>query len=450
MFTFPALRLTSVPKAPDPKMVTPAQSSFETLLQSDQSSLRFLDLVKGNAELAIKLIILDSLRASMELWENFLRKLTTSTALPNPHAIGLIGYEKDMAHAIEFSSVVRDLCSCVSFLTSSITLDYFAEQSKYSRVWKHLLLEIRTSEDVLRNSVKRLLDIARPRFKMAVADSTASQAPSLRRLNIIAIIFLPMSLASSLLSMKVSVRGISEHWFDWLGLWMTMGFLVGLVYSLWKSIDYLKARPIAGRVISQFLKAVQNFCFPWLIPFCCVIIVSFWIGILDSLHTVPETLKWGFVALAGLVALRVLWYILLYLVKFLSYGLHKSHGKRRIWYLLMGCEIYINLTRVGGKFGDMVVFVRLISPFIELGTVEPLALPGDVLYGLVERILKALAMSKLAKRFIQDERALFRQIVEEADRMQDERAGEMVEMVNEIRSIAATNNQVQELLAGIM
>ena len=81
----------------------------------------------------------------------------------------------------------------------------------------------------------------------------------------------------------------------------------------------------------------------------------------------------------------------------------------------MGFEIYINLRRVGGEFEDMVVFVRLMSPFIELGTVEPLTLPGDVLHGLVERILKAVAMSKLAKRFIQDERALFRQIVEEAD-----------------------------------
>ena len=299
-----------MPETPDPEMVTPAQSSFETLLQSDQSSIRLLELIEGDAELAIKFIILDSCRASMELWEDFLRRLTTSITLPNPRSIGLLEYEKDLAHAIEFSSLVRDLCSCVSFLCSSITLDHFQEKSKDLRRWDHLLLKIRTLEAVLQNSVQQLLDIAKPKFDMAVANSTASQATSLERLTIIAVIFLPLSLASSLLAMTESVQDIGERWFGWLGLWLTMGFVVALVYSLWKSIDHLLARPLAGNMISELLKTLNNFFFPLLVPFFCVIVISFWIGMFDGLQIVPKTLKWGFVAFAGLVALRLLWYIL--------------------------------------------------------------------------------------------------------------------------------------------
>ena len=299
-----------MPEIPDPEMVTPAQSSFETLLHSDQSSLRLLELIEGDAELAIKFIILDSCRASMELWEDFLRRLTTSITLPNPRSVGLLEYEKDLAHAIEFSSLVRELCSCVSFLSSSIALDYFQEKSKSLRQWDYLLLEIRTLEAVLQNSVQQLLDIAKPKFDMAVANSTASQATSLERLTVIAVIFLPLSLASSLLAMTESVQDIGERWFDWLGLWLTMGFVVALVYSLWKSIDHLLARPLAGNMISELLKTLNNFSFPLLVPFFCVIVISFWTGIFDGLQTVPKTLKWGFIAFAGLVALRLLWYIL--------------------------------------------------------------------------------------------------------------------------------------------
>ena len=428
-------------------MVTPAQSSFETLLLSGQSSLRFLELVEDNAELAIKLTILDFLRTSMESWENFLRRLTTSIALPNPNSTGLIGYEKDLAHAIEFSSLVRDLCSCVSFLTSSITLDHFSEKSKFSRGWEHLLLELRTSEAVLQSSVQQLLDIARPKFDMAVADSTSSQATSLKRLTIIAVVFLPLSLASSLLAMTQSVQKIGELWFDWLGLWLTMGLVVALVYSVWKSIDHLIERPLAGRIVSESLEAVQRYFFPWLIPFSCVIVASFWIGIMDSFQTVPEALKWGFVAVTGLMILRLLWYISDYLLATFSSRIQNSGGKRLINHLLMNCEIYFNLKRLGGTYKDMSTFLDLFNALYAPDTIDYLDFSGVEWHGLVERILKAAARSKRTKHNIQAENSDFRRIIDAAVQIQNQRVQEVVQ---EIRSITATDNQVRELLAGII
>ena len=324
----------------------------------------------------------------MELWETFLQRLTTSRALPNPNPIGLIEYEKDLAFVLEFSSVVRDLCSCVSYLTSSIALDLSAEEAECPGEWDHLLLELQTSEAVLQNSVQQLLDVARPKFDMAVADSTASQATSLKRLTVIAVIFLPLSLASTLLAMTESVQTIGEHWFDWLGLWLTMGFVVALVYLLWKSIDHLIARPVVGEMALESLEDVRNFFFPWPIPIFCVIIVSVWIGMFHSLYTVAETLKWGFVAVASLVAMRLLLPILPCIFSIFRYGLHKSRGKRRLYYLLIGREIYLNLKRrkgttgfngttgLKGAIGDMFIFVRLIVS-IAVPDVMSLTLPGS-------------------------------------------------------------------------
>ena len=425
-------------------MVTPAQSSFETLLRSNRSSLRLLGLIEGDAELAIKLILLDSFRTSMESWENFLRTLTASRALPHSDSLGLTNYEKDLAYANEFSSLVRDLCSCVSFLTSSIALDYFTEKSKDLRWWDHLLLELRTSEAVLQNSVQQLLDIARPKFDMAVADSSASQATGLKRLTVIAVVFLPLSLASSLLTMTESVQKIGEHWFDWLGLWLTMGFVVALVYSLWKWIDRLVARPLAGVITWELLEDLQNLFFLWFVPLFCVIVVSFWIGMLDDLQTVPEALKWGFVAFAGLVASRLLWVILRDTYKASSYGLRKVRGKRRIHYFFMGCEFYFRLKRLGGTFGDMIYFY---STFVSPDAVKSLEISELKLQGLVERVLKAAARCKHMKRFMRAERAFFRQIIIEAEQREDQRVKEMVQ---EIRDFAAIDSQVQELLAGII
>ena len=284
---------------------------------------------------------------------------------------------------------------------------------------------------------------------MAIADSTASQATSLKRLTIIAIVFQPLSLASLFLAMTQSVQEIGELWFDWLGLWLTMGFVVALVYSVWKSKDHLIARPIAGELISEPLQAVKNFVFPWPIPFFCIIVVSFWIGRLDSLHKVPEALKWGFVALASLVVSRLLWYILPYIFLLLWIGLRKSHGKRPIYYLLMGCEICLNLKRFGGTIWDMITFIQVLICFFGLPDfIGDMYWPRIVeLHGLVEKILKAAARSKRTKRFIQDDMAFLRQIVEKADQMEDRKVREMLQ---EIRSIAATDNQVQELLAGII
>ena len=260
---------------------------------------------------------------------------------------------------------------------------------------------------------------------MAVADSSASQATSLKRLTIIAVVFLPLSLASSLLAMTESVQAVGEHWFDCLGLWLTMGFVVARVYALWRRIDYLQARPLAGIFISQFLGNLQSLILPWLVPLFCVIVVSSWVPMLDGLQTVLEALKWGF------VALRLLWCII-------------RHTYKAFSYLFIGCEFYFRLKRLGGSFEDISI---IISTFAPADAAKSPELSELKLHGLVERILKATARSKHMKRSIRAESAVFRQIRIEAEQREDQRVKEMVQ---EIRNFPTIDNQVQELLAGII
>lgn len=175
---------------------------------------------------------------------------------------------------------------------------------------------------------------------------------------------------------------------------------------------------------------------------------------LHSLHIVPKILKWGFVAIASVLAIRLLWWLLWRVLEYIRamfslfwYGLRKPRGKRGIYYLLMCREIYLNLKCFEGTIEDIVMFGRLTFSFLVPDALVSLMMPEVALHGLFEKIFKATARSKRAKRLIQDERAFFRQIVVKAVQMQDQRAKEIVD---EIRSIVGTDIQVQELLAGII
>ena len=425
-------------------MVTPAQSSFETLLHSDHSSLALLKSANKNRELLVKLTILDLLRSSMPLWESFLAGLTGS--YPWPHTKPLAGYERDLTHAIKFSAQIRDLGTCLSFLMTSIKY-HIGENSPMASQWDRLSLELRISDEVLRNLVQRLVDIVRPRFDFAIANSNESQAISLRRLTIIASIFLPLSLASTLMAMTNSVSKLGELWFEWVGLWLTIGFIIATSYLFWKWVDYLKAQPFTGQYLNKSLEVLRSHLLPWLLLFLGIIVASFLVGIFDSLHKVRDALKYGVIAFASLIAIRLIIYCAF---KIGSFGLGKWHGRRRVSLLLTWCTFYYYLHRTGGTYADVsVVLSFLIPPYQDIiiarNGFEESQL--RVVRGCVRRVLRAAARSKRIRKWIQDERDFLRGVLEHAETVEDPRPKEIA---HKIRDVAAKDDQIREFLDGIV
>jgi len=429
-------------------MATAVQSCFETLLCSDRSSLSLLQSSSGDTELTIKLTILDLLRSSMSLWDEFLRWLLSVTSLQSRASLAVS--ETSLAQAMEFSALVHDLVSCVSFLTTSISKNHVNLNPKFSMSWDRLSLELQTRKDVLQNLAQRLLDLVRPNFDFVIANLNQSQSASTKRLTIVASIFLPLSLASSLLAMTTPAAEIGRLWYDWVGLWLAIGFVATAGYLLWKWADLLISQPVNIHrlfipVILGLFGELGSFLFPWIVLLFAVFLTSYLVGMFDSLQSAPDALKYGSVAFAALIALRLILLFAHVVLNIVRFGCRKWRGRRIVFFTVLYVEFYFCLRCVGGSFEDLAnVLVHFCLPFYSLAVGD---MPHSGIGDSVERVLRAAVKSRWTKQLIRDERESLRVGMEQANNMQDPA---LQEVVQKIREMAATDGQIQDLLEGIV
>lgn len=76
-----------------------------------------------------------------------------------------------------------------------------------------------------------------------------AQASSLKRLTIFAAVFLPISLASSLLSMSTRAAALGVLWYDFFGINVTLGLVMCTLYQVFRKMAKLElSRNIVGSV----------------------------------------------------------------------------------------------------------------------------------------------------------------------------------------------------------
>ena len=83
--------------------------------------------------------------------------------------------------------------------------------------------------------------------------------------------------------------------------------------------------------------------------------------------------------------------------------------------LIYRLRVLFDLKRLGRTIRGMTILVSLVLSFLLRNAIESLPLSGAEMYAVVERTLKAAAKSERAKGSILDERAFFRQLVEQSD-----------------------------------
>jgi hypothetical protein len=225
-----------------------------------------------------------------------------------------------------------------------------------------------------------------------------------------------------------------------------------VAYSIWKWIGELISEPLTGRFWSDVMLLWPSI-FPWLILLFCFIVASFWVGIFDDLHAAPGALKWGSVGFASLLGLYLLRLLANFLYKIACFGFTKWHDRPKVYYLVVRCGFYFNLWRVGGNSKDFSLLTVLFGPFIFPGAIDLTPLQKDFqgpefdIAGSVERILKAATKSRFTRHLIRREVGNLRDLVERANKMEDQRPREIIQ---EIQKIAAGTKSVQELLDGII
>lgn len=138
------------------------------------------------------------------------------------------------------------------------------------------------------------------------SQSDQAQAESAKRLTILAAIFLPLSLASSLLSMSSRVTELGAPWYDYFGISTSLVFLMALVYVGMRGWDHYVDKPdyLPLPMVSFIMESLKFLysLMPFLdmdgvrgiLLFCffSAVVASFWIGIIQDVRVLGFKGSW--------------------------------------------------------------------------------------------------------------------------------------------------------------
>lgn len=228
----------------------PLYTEFKRVLESELSAIA---LFNGDTQLGAKLASLDILRASIECWSRFLlsvRQQSSGEDFTPDH----FQLQHDLQHIMRFSRTVRDIAQATEATLASIEdlPDANSDrQHRYRKIsfelqWKlsaikHVMEDIKANHDNLRNVLSSARNIA--------------QESSLKRLTIFASAFLPISLASSLLSMSTRAATLGALWYDFFGISVIIGFVIFAMYQVSRKLG----RIWEGEGEAKILRQVRTF-----------------------------------------------------------------------------------------------------------------------------------------------------------------------------------------------
>lgn len=220
----------------------PTEEAFVNLLLSDRSSLRFCN---GNPTTTSQLVALDFLRNTMAFWNDFFRAVEwLSSRMPKPNAT-TEDFVQDSTISCTIKRAMGECYRCISFLIESITP---ALEPTFSRRqsgvggkadWDNLVLETYTCMEELQAAAGNVHKQSGDNFDFFVALMNERQAQGVKRLTVLTAIFLPLTLAASLLSMSKPASSLGWLWFDWAGLCLSVGFSAVVGYSVWRWLSEL-------------------------------------------------------------------------------------------------------------------------------------------------------------------------------------------------------------------
>lgn len=167
----------------------------------------------------------------MSLWVEFFIGFGHLKDVPEPDGSqSLQDHEKDTMEHDDNLAAIRDMTSCIKFLIQSIEINRPAEMLANDEPlrckWDVFKAELDASITAVKDKATDLLGQSNRNAEFYVANANERQANSARSLTLVASVFLPMTLAASLLTVTVPVAAIGRLWYDWIGLCLTIGFIV--------------------------------------------------------------------------------------------------------------------------------------------------------------------------------------------------------------------------------
>ncbi|MCJ1387582.1 hypothetical protein MMC18_000425 [Xylographa bjoerkii] len=357
--SFPVLESKPHDGGPSIDLSFPVQILFEKLLQSGETTLRFGD---GDLQHTCKLVILDLFRAVISFWRLFLKDINHRQAQKLTTLSNAKNHQNDATITLSFNALVRDMFTCTTFLVASIDAGIAKEKR---REWDELVLEINTAKVSLEQTAKDIQERSDQSSAAYMTFSAEAQARSAKRLTLVAAIFLPLTLAASLMAMTTPVADVGALWYDWAGLCTTIGFLVVVVYLLYRFVGdasrsssaFLTRLTLFSKIGEWLLSDTYDtsFSYFYLFVLFAVIVASFLVGMFNSRPLALTVFKYGIAGFFGFMVVTEVVRIIWDLSSILILSIRLSWSASRV---------YRQLRRRGGRFSDWKLFKPdvLVSP----------------------------------------------------------------------------------------
>ena len=217
------------------KAFSPLKDHFLRVLMSSSAAS---SIEHESPEMTIKLIMLDLLRAVIECWTVFVWQLV--------HEANEVTDSIDAQSRLHnvrvwqgLESAPRDIRLATEYLVRSVERNLLpAGRRKLDSIVVEMDARIRSIDNRIHDIVACLSDLSSTR----TAVTQEEQALSVKRLTLLAAVFLPLSLASSLLSMGTRAVNLGVLWYDYLGISVLLVFLAYLAYQTLRAWDMGQTR----------------------------------------------------------------------------------------------------------------------------------------------------------------------------------------------------------------
>ena len=265
-------------------------------------------------------IVLDYLRCVTLSWLDFLKRVNHASSSPS-RVLTQAEHDNDNHVTAAMQNTVDDLKACVLYILDRTTVlhDSALAEPSVSKISnerssrKHLLMiqDLRTQLEYLSKRSASLRERSERLFELGNAATSNSQAQSAGRLTVVASIFLPLTLAASLLAMNVPAASIGRLWYDFVGMCVCIAFICFACYSAYRKLQNLRQSDSIIGAWHSFKLATSTRSDPafkatgvlLLWGFLAVIAASFLAGMFKSFHVALDALKYGLPILFCIVVL---------------------------------------------------------------------------------------------------------------------------------------------------
>lgn len=188
-------------------------------------------------QIGAKLVTLDMLRASIECWSRFLISIREKSSAgdfePDWHHL-----QHDIEHIKGFGRSVRDIGEATEATCIAIA-DFHEIASDRQHRYHMIAYETRWKLSAMKNVMEDLQSHFDNLMHLQESARSITREASLKRLTLFASVFLPISLASSLLSMSTRAATLGALWYDFFGICIVLGFIMYVVYQTFRNVAKL-------------------------------------------------------------------------------------------------------------------------------------------------------------------------------------------------------------------